>query len=486
MKVLMIGMDGASLETFSRGWTPYMESLIKRGSVGDIYNNLLSRGWVELVTGKEAHRTGAQYDIPLCNGTTQWTTSFSIASMDSDTRPLWESLNKIGVSVGIMNVPTTAPAPSVDGFFVAGGGGGSIVVNHPEVEFCYPSETHKILLENDYIVDDRLYELFVNKNLTSYSEILGRMNEKNQNRAKSFIALEHQYKVDFGLVVFKTSSVLAETLVQNDYKRKLDGQSHDERLVEELARYYSVFDDIVNNMVLEIRPERVILVSDHGMTPRTLSINPNILLLRLGFQHSDLLGSIKRRVLEASRRVMPPAIKVMLKKNTSIKSVSNNSFSYDPYTSKAFMRSFGDWRHGIFVNDSKRFGGPVLECEKNKVIADLIEAINNDSQSKAFKLKAHSSKSLFGSNLVSQFPDIVIDCEDGALICETSSSFITPYKLNPNYNALDSMLKLDVAAVKSTKPLCVFHPAVDKSELENIKVIADLPDILIRIFERDL
>jgi len=59
MKVLLIGMDGAHIDVFKRGWTPFISSLIEEGNQLNIKNDLLSRGWLEIATGEHASKTGA-------------------------------------------------------------------------------------------------------------------------------------------------------------------------------------------------------------------------------------------------------------------------------------------------------------------------------------------------------------------------------------------------------------------------------------------
>jgi len=219
MKVLLVAMDGAHVDAFNRGWTPYISSLINSSEQLNIKNDLLSRGWLEIATGRHASVTGAMYDKPNLGGALDWGTSFSINDIpdfNTSVKPIWQVLNERGYKVGVMNLPTTFPAPCVDGFFVSGGGGGAPVTQGATEELCYPKEILALLHENDYIVDDRLYQLMVDKKLTSGYEIFERLAYKNEKRTKSFLDLNEKFKVDFGFIIYKTSSVLAETILNKN------------------------------------------------------------------------------------------------------------------------------------------------------------------------------------------------------------------------------------------------------------------------------
>ena len=195
MKVLLIGMDGAHIDVFKRGWTPFISSLIEKGNQLNIKNDLLSRGWLEIATGKHASITGAMYDNPKINKTHKWNLKFSINDIPGlgiDIKPIWQVLNEKGYRVGVMNLPTVFPSPKVDGFFVSGGGGGAPVVEQAIPELCYPKEILNILKKNDYIVDERTVQLVVDKKLDTPDLIMGELANKNSKRTKSFIELANE------------------------------------------------------------------------------------------------------------------------------------------------------------------------------------------------------------------------------------------------------------------------------------------------------
>jgi predicted AlkP superfamily phosphohydrolase/phosphomutase len=189
MKLLVIGIDGAHLEPFRRGWTPNIEKLINAGDILPVHEDLITRGWARIITGQGAEVTGALYDRPDLNGTTGWSLKFnmnSVLNLGSKVLPIWQVLSEMNVKVGIMNVPTVFPAPVVNGFFVSGGGGGAPVVQEPTADFCFPENIVNQLREWDYIVDERPNSLLAEKGLTLPTEVFQRLSYKNSKRVEAF------------------------------------------------------------------------------------------------------------------------------------------------------------------------------------------------------------------------------------------------------------------------------------------------------------
>ena len=282
MKVLLIGMDGGHLGIFKRGLTPFISSMIEKGQVLEIENDLISRGWLEIATGLHASETGALYDKPKGNGTTEWNLKFAfndIKDVTDKSAGIWEKLNRLGYSVGIMNLPTVFPAPKVDGFFVSGGGGGAPVTTSIKSELCYPKDIYDELRNNNYIVDMRIPQLVIDEGLKKEKQIFEKLDEMNSRRTIAFEKLAKQYEVDFGFIVYKTSSVTVETIINGT-----DDIKHNDQLNKALKEYYENFDGYIKSLSISFPEAKIILTSDHGTSPVTHLVNPNILLREFGFQ----------------------------------------------------------------------------------------------------------------------------------------------------------------------------------------------------------
>ncbi len=463
MKLLMIGMDGASRNTFERGWTPYISKLLADGKDLGLKTDLYSRGWLEIVTGEDWSITTAMYDRPKCNRTSEWSEKFKIddiPGLGETIKPIWQRLNEKGYSVGIMNVPTTFPAPEVEGFFVSGGGGGASVVDKPTPELCFPQSIVTELLEEDYIVDERIEQLIVEKKVPSQNEIFDRLAYKNEMRTNNFIRLSQKFHVDFGFVVYKTSSVLAEGFAQVDWHKYLKGDdSVDKELLLAIENYYRKFDLEVEKLHSAFPDAELLFVADHGTTRRTHSVNPNRFLRSRGFQVEDSVKSSVFTVVNLLKRLLPFRVKKYLKRRKGINRFASNTISFDSDKSQAFCRTFRDWRYGIYINDEKRFGGPVKTEDIGDIAKHIVSQFNTEPSVCEHEISTkiidftHTTLSITPE----LFPDVVIDVPDGYLITDKTQEFIEDYDAPSGQTALEAVLSGEITSIKSTQPLTVCY-----------------------------
>src|SRR5690606_11474649 len=157
MRLLILGIDGGDKRIIQAMDMPFTQKLMSERVQINIREDLWSRGWSELSSGLHGVDTGAFYAKPKLNGTTQFTQSYN--HTDYRRNPhctlIWEKLNQIGHKVGFVNMPTTIPAPRVNGFFISGAGAGfSPASRVPEVA-CHPTELSYELLKRNYTWEQR-------------------------------------------------------------------------------------------------------------------------------------------------------------------------------------------------------------------------------------------------------------------------------------------------------------------------------------------
>lgn len=487
MKVLLVGMDGAHIDVFKRGWTPYISSLIEKGCQLNIVNDLISRGWLEITTGQHASRTGAMYDRPKINGSYDWSFEFSIRGIpgfSQSIKPIWQVLNEHGYKTGIMNLPTAFPAPKVDGFFVSGGGGGAPVVEAPIPELCFPKEICSILKKNNYIVDERVVQLVVNKKLDTPQLIFRELAKKNKKRTSSFIELSKKYEIDFGFLVYKTSSVIAETILVPEWKKMTNKQEGvDEDVINALKEYYIKFDNEIRRLHKEFPEAEIVLVSDHGSTDRTHTVNLNKFLQLYGYQIIKTGSNYRKQLIEYMKKVIPFHIKDKLQKIKTLKKSVNNVKTFSSVGTVAFSYTRNDWSHGIYINDEARFGGPVLEENVENIKENIINDFNNDPEVRRHNLYAYSIKEKL-SNPVDYFPDIVIRVPNGYLTNNSSTNFIEKYVRPQGVDSLSSVLRGDIISIKSHTPLAVYcaDSEVDLKKLYDGRDLTAIYDLVLNKF----
>lgn len=469
MKLLLIGMDGAYKEIFNRGFTPYIAELLQNSKAYNPTNDLISRGWLEIITGKNAKETTAMYDKPACNASYEWSINFKSSdipeSIHTSNENLWHKLNRAGWDVGIMNVPITFPAPEVQGFFVSGGGGGAPVSRSPTERFCYPQDILGDLLENDYIVDERLIELVVHQKLSTAQEIFRKMIEKNERRTINYIELAKKRPIDFGFLVFKTSSVMVESLAVVDLDLKRQGKKYNEELIQAYEEYYLHFDTCIMRLVESFPESAIGFVSDHGTVARKSSLNVNLWLELNGFQYVRYVQNYRKVIFVRLKEILPLFLKNFLKKVKTVNKATINSTFFDGHRTQAFSRTFGDWRSGIFINDKKRFGGVVDHKDIDKVASKICNDFNNSDialENSLMAIKTSLPKNKY-------YPDILIDVPDGCFITDRTKSIFNQYNPTPHFDSLKSLCSTEVAAMKSTFP--IFHLCkVNSTRIPDIQV----------------
>lgn len=437
MKTLVIGMDGAKTETFKRGWTPFISSLIEQGAVLELKEDLISRGWAEIITGKHGIETGALYDRPKAEGNLDWSQRFRIGDipgLGSEVKPIWQVLNERGYKVGIMNVPTTYPAPAVDGFFVSGGGGGAKVIQDPTEALCYPKEILDYLIKAGYIVDERFWSLIFEKRIKDEKTLFLRLDEKNLKRTKTFVKLSSDYNVDFGFVVYKSSSVMCELftipeLIRDPYWE----EKCKNNMLSAAKEYYKSFDEQIKYLVETFEDAEIILVSDHGMSETEYLVNMNKLLQENGFQHaSSAVHSEKgiRYVKNLIKPLIPANMRHLIKQKTQVESIYTNPIKFERDQTLAFCVPKGDWCNGIYINDKERFNGPVATSEIRNISEKISTFINDNDIAQKHGLSSYLKPENESSASV-YYPDVIIDYNDGYLFSNSPNDFIVRFN-QPN------------------------------------------------------
>lgn len=433
MQVLLIGMDGVKAETFDRGWTPFIKSLIDEGNALSIKEDLVSRGWSEIMLGEHAFSTGAVYEGPLVDGTLTWSDKFKlddVPGLGKEIKPIWQALNELGYRVGVMNVPTTFPAPEVNGFFVSGGGGGGPVSQDATPEQCHPEGLENWLKESDYILDERVPSLLGEQELYEPEAFFNRLDLMNQKRTEAFVQLAGDYEIDFGFVVFKSSTVTTETLLIPELEKQEEGlHGVNEELISAAAGFYRKLDIHIRSIVKSFPEAQVLLVSDHSMATRRYAVNPNAILVEMGLQCRSSGKQGIFRAVKSFKHLLPAQLKKRLKGSARIKSAYESMVTFDTSTTRAFSQSFSNGTHGIYINDQDRFGGPVDPDEINNLIDQIVLFFNEHPDSIKYGFRAYRKTKSEKSSAAKKFPDVVLDLPDDFQTSSVFPSFIKETKL---------------------------------------------------------
>ncbi|WP_435624050.1 alkaline phosphatase family protein [Flagellimonas sp.] len=408
MKLFVLGIDAASEEMLRAFDMPFTHKLMDSLEKEDISEDLISRGWVEAYTGLPASRTKGFYEFPLLNNTYDTSLSFNLNIIDKSSSLLWETLNKRNVSVGFMGVPTTFPVPKVDGFFVGGGGGGkSLDSTYNDGTMFYPNEIVDVLMENRYVVDERVPSLLFDKKIFEIEAFFDRLIEMMDRRTQSYIDIYSQRPVQFGFLAYRAVATVAY-LSMSEIQRVIDGRPPlDASFSRQLKRFFSSLDKNIEKLFNQIKINDFVLISDHGITVFDSRVNFNFLLQKLGFQ-SKKATPLGKSLIQKYKHLVPFNLRKKLKKNKLIEVNVKKGLWFEPEKTQAFCRSEGDVA-GIFVNDESRFNGPVKDKDVVSKVIEICKAINDSEEAKEHHLRAFPSDEQYQKDTYKHLiPDILI------------------------------------------------------------------------------
>ncbi|RQG95371.1 alkaline phosphatase family protein [Natrarchaeobius chitinivorans] len=244
METLLIGIDAGCLpifeQLFEADCIPTIERLCADGAVAPLESQIppwTPSAWPSIYTGVNPGQHGAIGFVGY-DGYDWHVTS----NDDVEEHSLWTLLDRHDRSSVVVNAPVTHPPEEFDGAVIPGFLG-------PESPTCHPEG----VLEDvrDAIGEYRVYpnysrdddSLTTDEKVTEYRRLI-------RMRGEAFRYLVDAYDPDFGFVQFqKTDTVFHEL-------------AGDERTVETV---YETTDEEIATIIEGCDPDRIFLVSDHGM-----------------------------------------------------------------------------------------------------------------------------------------------------------------------------------------------------------------------------
>ena len=461
MELLILGIDGGD-ERIIRGMDmPFLKGLLDKSSSRQLTEDIYSRGWAEIMTGVEGPDNGAIYMAPELDGTYKFTFKYGMSDMagKSYIKTLPDMLAGNGKSLGMMNVPTTGPACSVNGFMVAGGGGGVNKIEGIPDSLCYPVEAKQTLEEFGYVPDLRLKT----SGILAFSELMDQLDAIVRNRADSYLKLVDQYKPDVGFLCFRVTtdiqylamseieSILSilemPEMPENDTFEGLDA------VQARIVAHYRVLDEAIEKVFSAIKPVEHIITSDHGASRYLHNINFDQLLQEKGYQYSIEQSLIKKVLRGFWRKFIPRGV-VRTVRDSAGTGLARAVNRFDPKKTVAFGNYYS---RGIYINDQKRFGGPIKTSEVDSIVDELCVAVNNDERSQEIGLVVAPYRRKYMDKRFSDIlADIVIEAPDTNFVMG-EGAFISR---NSGYGPLSedlSSIESDMhSGQKGHQPLCFF------------------------------
>jgi predicted AlkP superfamily phosphohydrolase/phosphomutase len=460
MKILTIGIDGGDQRIIQAMPMPNLHQLLDQNVCLDIEEDLWSRGWAKILCGKPGHESGAFYAKPKLDGTHDTTQAFSAHDYgkNPDIKPLWRRLSDAGHKVGFMNVPSMMPAPNVNGFAVSGGGAGAATSGKatiPEAA-CQPEKIQQFLSETGYMLDLRT----VSSGIEDIDLFLEQLVAMTRLRTDAFIELQKRFSVQYGFIAYMAFNRI-QNLAMSEIESLIEnGNSPSNLFQEKLHQFYIQIDEQMSRLLSEVSPEQIMLVSDHGQSPRRYSVNVNDWLKKIGHQALPAQSvNLLKKTAKIVAGFLPKGLKHGISRSApGLKTKLGGGIPADWEKTNAFGIRYVP---GIYLNDKKRFGGPVETPEdKKSVIREIIDRFNKDTLAEEHHLFAREYRQTYShTKYETLLPEIWIDHPD-AYFFEQHGSFIAP---NAEYGPIQSLDKVErdmLTGIKGRHPLLCVSPGL--------------------------
>lgn len=470
MKLLVIGIDGGSRDIIDAMPMPFTQDLFAQSASRKLDEDLISRGWAEVLTGEHASDNKAFYLMPVAEGGLDFNASYSKSDMVacSHNEPLWKRLNRAGTSVGLMNIPTTGPADQVDGFLVAGGGGGLKADGDIPPTMVYPPGCKPALEKHDYVFDVRLPG-----GETTVSGFLEKIRQAENAQKDTFIELAQKEQPEFGFHCFRITTevqYLARFEIDRAAEALRKAGNHggdfepDSPTQKKVVEHYINLDNSIRELFEALKPENYIFVGDHSTALLRHEGNVDVWLEQAGYLNRMSPAERKARgaLIRLRNKANRMAVKYLGRKAPPL--VRRPLTKFSPGRTRAFGTFYDTGNFaGIFINDRSRFGGPVSDGQDHeKLVDEICQNFNSTPEARDYQLEARPYRRNYpGTRFQKLMPDIRIHKPDSIYFSSRHWAFI---RNNQNLKPLDenlSGIRYPHTGAKGHDPLFVFSPGLE-------------------------
>ena len=466
MKVLLIGIDGGDDVIFRNMPMPFYAELRQELRSIPLKEDLWSRGWANILTGKPGTEHGGFYEKPALDGCYRFTQSFNTKAIAANTaiQPLWQLDPQ--ATFGIMNVPGTVPAVPVKGFMVSGAGGGLGKVEGVPAAACYPAELKAWLDAEGYILDIR----YKSSAISDWKLLIDQLIGMQEKRTTCYIDLVRKYQVDMGFVAFMATSRV-QNLAMYEITQYLNNAQYTSLALTEIKRLYTHLDSCLKRLYNELKAGAVILTSDHGAAAYRYTVNVEKVLQKQALAKTRSALS----PVQLAKRLLPSLVKERLKSW-----LGGKTRQLEGGQAMSQTKAFGHrYVPGIYLNDD-RFPTPsVREDEYEDLVQRICTLWNNTTEAKQHQLRAVPYRMNYPeARYQALLPDIWIEHPDTYFFDTSAEDTVVP---NNRWGAVNDLAQVssDIhTGIKGSGPLCLLSscllPYVEDVEARDLTFIHTL------------
>lgn len=437
-KVIVIGLDGATFDFISpmvrRGELPNISTLLQSGASGTLastYPPVTPPAWATFSTGKNPGKHGI-FDFRAKPYSTDSTVVF--ANFNSiKCATFWEILRDTGLKFGVVNLPMTYLAPSLNGFLIAG-----MDTPNDRVNFSYPKDLVAELRSNGMPYQAKFFPPGQPrpKDLNQLLETFFQVEEEHKN---AFLYLIRNKTWDVFVGVFTMLDKIQHFFWHEHVRARQPG---DVTTRDAIYQAYRLIDRFVGEIVsVADQDTYVMLVSDHGFGMVEWIFFINEWLRREGFltlkkrdpftflKHIKFRGMKKtvsqvldRLGLTGLGKVLPSRV-LMMRLRLYVPEFRHSASTVDWSKTRAYGRSWG-----IYVNVKGRTShgivDPGSEYEQTReLIQERLHGLTNPSTGERLNVKALKKEEVYSGPYMHAAPDLVYDWENLAVYPNDAFNF---------------------------------------------------------------
>jgi predicted AlkP superfamily phosphohydrolase/phosphomutase len=420
-RTLIIGLDGATFDLIEplvrAGYLPTLGRLIAEGVHGPLLawpNWNSAAAWTSMITGYNPGQHGVHdFGITSSRRGTSW---HPITAADRRKDPFWCLLSAAGRRVGIVNVPISYPADTVNGFMLAG-------MHTPDVHspgFVYPPGLLDELGRQgiDYVIDVPILADLSDRNRHRLPEMVQQM---VHTRARTILYLMQNHPWDVLMAVFVATDRVQHVFWPKGYSPV---ESADWAPIRNL---YQQIDSFLGNSLEFINENTTVLVvSDHGFGPAHSAgrcLNPlfaQLGLLRYRQGGGRLQGRLLEMLLHYGRQMISSRLQDLLIRTLPrlySRAVSEHKYSgIEWFRTRVFASPYGEV---VYVNpQGQKPEGEVPSEDHHPLrerVRDILLNLTDPITGHRLVRAVHWHEDLYHGPYVERAADLLIEWEDEAV-----------------------------------------------------------------------
>jgi predicted AlkP superfamily phosphohydrolase/phosphomutase len=407
MESLVIGIDAASWDRIdpllAEGDLPNIGSLVDRGASGPLSSTqppLTPVAWTSIATGTNPGKHGI-YGFRSIDPDTREISTTDFNSMNRPT--VWEALNHLGESVGVVNYPASYPPPDVDSFFVSGfpAPGGADLASKKAVNERIDDSEYSVKPEIPPEVDDRRY----------FDELVRVTNARYELTRD----LMNRYEPDHLWTIFMNVDRAQHFL----WDTEVDGE-------DAVDAIYRLIDSHIGKLLEKTDEETtVMIVSDHGMCQIRGEIHMNSVLNSAGHlvrrqRNREILGVISEQlwrvghalpydVKSFGKRLMPGSSLEQMRSAAEVGTVELGEILRWEETNAFTFDSMGP----VYIHREDQYPDGSVSPEEYEDVRDAVagtfETLEHPETGEELVERVHTREELYHGPETETAPDLLVE-----------------------------------------------------------------------------